>query len=60
MGDGGIDVLLDSETCHGRSANCAYARDDALVGSPASARGCEMVTQNVSLCGRRGWSQRRS
>ena len=41
-------VSLDSEECHEREIHCADADVDALVRSPADARGCEMATKIVS------------
>ena len=35
-------IFLDSEKCHERASHCAYACDHSLVGSFASARGCEL------------------
>ena len=39
------DVLLDSEERHERAPPCAYAYDDSLVGSAASARGYGIAAQ---------------
>ena len=39
------DVLLDSEECHEREADCAYAEVDTLVGSLESAGGGEVAAE---------------
>ena len=44
------NVLFDSDECHERGAYRAYAHDDSLEGSPASARGCEEAT-NIEMSG---------
>ena len=55
LGEGGIvwemaasvfnDVFHNSEERHERASHCAYANNDALLGSRASARGGEKATQ---------------
>ena len=51
------DVLLNSEECHKRAANCAYANDDPLVEL------CELHrlrngNTNIGLNGRNGGAER--
>ena len=48
LGEGGTslhtDGLFNPDKCHERASHCYYACDDSLVGSLASARGCELAT----------------